>query len=183
MIPESFDPPRSHGFNLFKLSVLGPSFADMDFHAVHASADSIRHVYGPSNDWPNANMTYSENLADLVRHEREFNDRIAFAYALLDLKSEHYLGCLYVKPIKSKRELDRRQHLFQAQAFLWLSSTQRVLGQAEAFAEIQGWLSNYWPLKSIAWPGRVQAWAEWDDGMPLLGASSLRPSPNTRTVI
>jgi hypothetical protein len=165
MLPEGFDPPRSHEFSLYKLTVLGPTFADLDFHAVKASAENIRHVFGPSNDWPNANITHLENYADLVRHEREFNERVAFAYSLLDRKGELYLGCLYVKPIKSKREVDRRKHLFQAQAFLWFSSAQRVIDQTEALVEIQEWLSNYWPLNSIAWPGRVQGWAEWDDGM------------------
>ena len=162
MIPEGFDPPRTHDFSLFKLTVLEPSFAEMDLNAVHVSAENIRNVFGPSNDWPNANITYAEDYADLVRHEREFNERVAFAYSLLDRKGELYLGCLYIKPIKSEREVDRRKQLFQAQAYLWLSSVQFVINQPVALAEIQGWLSNYWPLKSVAWPGRVQSWSEWE---------------------
>ena len=161
MIPDIFEPPRTHGFAQFQLAVLGPSFAEQDFLAVRASAANIRGVFGPNNDWPDANITCEENLADLTRHQREFDERVAFAYALLDTAGDDYLGCLYIKPIKSKRVQDSRKQLFQAQAFLWLSSMQTVLSDSTAFARLQAWVSESWPLASVAWPGRVQNWADW----------------------
>jgi hypothetical protein len=162
MIPDAFDPPRTHAFAPFSLSVLAPRFADQDFEAVRASADRIRGVFGPDNGWPDAQISHAKNLADLIRHEREFDTRIAFAYALLGPSGDGYLGCLYIKPIKSRREQDRRKQLFQAQAFLWLSSTQAVVDDGTAFASLQAWLSESWPFTAVAWPGRDPGWTEWE---------------------
>lgn len=162
MIPDTFEPPRTQTFAKFQLAVLGPNFAEPDFRAVCASAPSIRGVFGPTNDWPDANITHETNLADLSRHQREFDERVAFAYALLNASGESYLGCLYIKPIKSKRLQDWRKRLFQAQAFLWLSSVQTELSDSAAFTSLQAWLSDSWPFGSVAWPGRVQGWDEWE---------------------
>jgi hypothetical protein len=158
----NFIPPRTYDFDLFKAAVLSPLFADQDFAAVRASADSIRNVFGPTNGWPDSHISYAENLADLVRHEQEFSDRVAFAYALFDPSGELYLGCLYIKPVKSKVAHDRRRQLFQAQAFFWLSTTHTILNAQDVLPVLQTWLSDYWSLALVAWPGRVQAWAEWE---------------------
>jgi hypothetical protein len=121
IISDQFAPPRSALLRGFSVEVLSPVYADQDFAAVSASADSIRHVFGPENDWPAPTMTHQENCVDLLRHEREFDERRAFAYALLGAASKNYLGCLYLKPIKSKSGRDRRHERFGSQAFLWMS--------------------------------------------------------------
>ena len=141
-LAENFIPPRTYDFGSFKIAVLSPQFADQDFHAVSHSADSIRNVFGPTNDWPDSHISHAQNLADLVRHEQEFNDRVAFAYALLDLSGELYLGCLYIKPIKSKLLHDGRRQLFQAQAFFWLSTTHTTLNVQDVLPVFQAWLSD-----------------------------------------
>ena len=157
-----FRPPRTYDFGSFKVAILSPHFADHDFAAVRASADSIRNVFGPTNGWPDSHMSYAENLTDLVRHEQEFNAGVAFAYALLDPSEELYLGCLYIKPIKSKIAHDRRRQLFQAQAFLWLSTVHAAVSVQDVLPVFQEWLSDHWSLATVAWPGRIQAWAEWE---------------------
>jgi hypothetical protein len=158
----SFDPPRTKRLTSFQLVVLGPAFAAQDHLAVRGSADRIRHVFGPDDDWPDADISWQDNLADLVRHEREFDERVAFAYALLDLRGEAYLGCLYLRPIKSGQADDLRRQLYQAQAFLWLSVLQSSVTDVQALAEIRAWLGEYWPLASMAWPGRDPGWAAWE---------------------
>lgn len=161
MIPDSFSPPRLVVLRNCALEVLSPRFADADFAAVKASAESIRHTFGPNNDWPDSAMSYQENLADLTRHALEFERREAFAYAVLDRTRADYWGCLYLKPIKSKRGRDRRHDLFAAQAFLWLSVLHRQTVDAEIQSQIDAWFTGAWPLESVAWPGRRPGWAEW----------------------
>ncbi len=129
---------------------------------MQASADTLRGVFGPDNGWPDAQMSFDENLADLTRHAREFDERVAFAYALLGPSGEPYLGCLYVYPIKSRREHDKRKTLFQAQAFLWLSVLQNTVSEPLAVSSLQAWLSSTWPLANVAWPGRTHSWPEWE---------------------
>lgn len=162
-IPDGYEPPRSYQSNLFFLDVLSPKFAEQDFASVIASANQIRHVFGPTNDWPSSQMSYEENLADLQRHACEFEERKAFAYAILGADGSTYLGCLYIKPIKSKIENDLRKAIYDAQAFFWLDlqvssgdMSQQIL------ADLQNWLKHAWRFKAVAFPGRKTGWTEWE---------------------
>jgi hypothetical protein len=116
LVPAAFEPPKRVSLDGITLDVLRPCHADADFQAVKSSANDIRHVFGPGNGWPAADITFEQNLADLQRHAGEFEQRDAFAYAMLKSPAE-YIGCLYVKPIKSRLADDPRKALFDAQAF------------------------------------------------------------------
>ncbi len=168
-IPEGFVPPRHFKAEEFQLVVLSPDLAERDFNAVRTSASEIRNVFGPKNDWPNAAISFEENYADLVRHEEEFNLRKAFAYSVLDPSGTEYLGCFYVKPIKSRRVADIRKQRFQAQAFLWLSVSAVGLSSAYVVSVLARWLREQWPFGAVAFPGRMQSWIEWEE---LANASS-----------
>ena len=161
LVPSAFEPPRRASLDGITLEVLAPCHAGADFQAVTSSANDIRHVFGPNNGWPSADISFEQNLADLERHAREFDERVAFAYALLKSPAD-YLGCLYIKPIKSRVARDRRQALFDAQAFFWLSSVANIPPAATVHALLDRWLSEQWPFRAVAWPGRAQAWAEWE---------------------
>lgn len=171
IVPDHFEPPRQAFFSGFVLHVLSPSFADQDFSAVKASAESIRHVFGPGNGWPSADMTFEENKADLTRHLAEFDERSAFAYALIDPQGERYLGCLYIKPIKSRAGRDQRHERFSAQAYLWFSVLHKDLDEASVQVQLSAWLAASWGLIKLAWPGRSQSWEEWEQ-LSLLPAGS-----------
>lgn len=161
LVPAAFEPPTRVSLDGFTLEVLAPCHADADFQAVKSSTNDIRHVFGPENDWPAADITFEQNLADLERHAQEFERRDAFAYAMLKSPTE-YVGCLYIKPIKSRRADDPRKALFDAQAFFWLSSVPNALPAARVHATLDRWLSDHWPFRALAWPGRTQAWVEWE---------------------
>lgn len=161
-VPDDFLPPTSFHAENFRLAVLSPAFAQQDFEAVRASASAIRHVFGLQNGWPDEHMGFEQNLADLVRHEDEFERRVAFAYALLDPADASYLGCFYVKPIKSKRNNDLRKQQFQAQAFVWLSVSATALSVDHVVPVLARWLSDCWPFGAVAFPGRIQGWPEWE---------------------
>ena len=162
LVPDDFSVPRQFHAAGFQLQVLSPAHAEADFDAVRTSADRIRHVFGPHNGWPVADLSFEENLADLSRHAGEFERREAFAYALLDPGGTAYLGCLYLKPIKSRLADDRRKRLFQAQAFFWLSEAGLALDAEAVQACLARWLQQDWPFAAVAFPGRVQGWAAWE---------------------
>jgi hypothetical protein len=162
-IPDSYAPPQIFTSDSFSLEVLSPKFAVQDFASVTASANAIRHVFGPANGWPDPHMSAAENLADLARHAREFFSRQAFAYAILSHDQETYLGCLYIKPIKSRIENDLRKSAYGAQAFFWLDSRENTGNFAEqVLAELQTWLKEAWPFSATAFPGRTIKWLEWE---------------------
>ena len=161
-VSPEFQPPRVYKTEGLQLAVLSPAFAEADFNAVSASAQNIRNVFGLQNDWPNANISFEENRIDLARHGDEFNRRVAFAYALLDPSGTQYLGCLYVMPIKSKLAVDYRKHKYQAQAFVWLSVLAPEHSVDHVVAVLARWLRDDWPFGAVAFPGRIQSWAEWE---------------------
>lgn len=119
-------------------------------------------MFGPDNDWPEAGITFEENLRDLTRHEQEFFQRIAFAYAVLDPRNGAYLGCVYIKPIKSRIEGDLRKARFQAQVFFWLSSLHRVIDVAQTLSTLKSWMATDWPFAQVAFPGREIDWRAWE---------------------
>jgi hypothetical protein len=45
-----------------------------------------------------------ENLADLIRHEQEHHDRVAFTYTVMNPTETECLGCLYINPLKQLRQ-------------------------------------------------------------------------------
>lgn len=160
LVPSAFEPPISANLDGFTLEVLGPCHAVADFLAVKSSANDIRHVFGPENDWPSVDMSFEQNLADLERHAQEFGRREAFAYAMLKSPTA-YVGCLYIKPIKSRMADDPRKALFDAQAFFWLSSVPNALSATGVHAVLHQWLKDQWPFRTVAWPGRTESWDEW----------------------
>ncbi|MDN3578473.1 hypothetical protein QWZ03_17015 [Chitinimonas viridis] len=161
-VPDSFTPPLEWHGEHFQLQVLAPRYVEQDLAAVRASAGDIRYVFGPANGWPDADMEYAENLADLARHEVEFQQRKAFAYAMLDPCGERYLGCVYIRPIKSRLDGDLRKTRFQAQLFFWLSSLQSDIDAQQVLQALQPWLAACWPFAAVAYPGREIDWPSWE---------------------
>lgn len=161
-IPEDFAVPLSHEWPRGKLVPLSESLAAQDFAAVSSSADRIRNVFGPTNGWPAETITDAENLADILRHQTEFASRLGFAYGILDCDSGDYIGCLYIKRIKSREEIDQRKRVFNAQAFFWLSQgSHSESREAETYRHLSAWLATAWPFHCLAWPGRSVSWEDW----------------------
>ncbi len=161
-LPATFSPPTAAELPSVFLDVLRPTYADLDYDAVVSSANAIRGTFGPGDEsWPSSNITYEENCSDLIRHEREFHERYAFAYAILDHSKEKYLGCAYLKPIKSKTFRNQQQAKFTAQAFLWLSVQHSVATEGAVHMEVTRWFQSVWDLPRVAWPGRDISWPEW----------------------
>jgi hypothetical protein len=161
-IADAFDPPFRATLPSFYLDVLRPEYADVDYEAVVASANAIRGTFGPGDDtWPSPVISYEENLADLTRHEREFYERYAYAYVILDKSRQKYLGCVYLKPIKSKTFFNQQQAQFTAQAFLWLSVLHNLVSEEIVRSEVTDWLESVWGLSRVGWPGRTISWIEW----------------------
>jgi predicted phosphoribosyltransferase len=83
LLNKDFTPAERLRLDGLLLEKLAPQHAEADFAAVRESAERIRHVFGPDNGWPDAEMSFEENLADLQRHAAEFEEGRAFNYALL----------------------------------------------------------------------------------------------------
>jgi hypothetical protein len=158
-IAPDFSPPRVAKVGHLSLRVLAPEHTHEDYAAVMGSADRIRGVFGPDNDWPAPDLSLADNTADLVRHAEEFDARQAFAYSLW--VGSDYAGCLYVRPFKSRRADDARAGCWDAVVYLWMS-TPYAHDDSNTYQQLNQWLTHEWRMSRLAWPGRQMSWAQWE---------------------
>jgi len=154
MVQNSFQAPTMWETQNFKLEVLSPKYAIQDYEAVTASASKIRYVFGPTNDWPSESISFEENLNDLKRHEKEFMERTAFAYAVIGKVGNEYLGCIYINPVQSQIKSNSTEPMRQAEVYFWVSSLQTTISELELFETIKTWLSTSWPFEHVNFPDR-----------------------------
>lgn len=82
----------------FLVRPLRATDVELDFDAVISSrAELFLKSHG---SWPREGFTIEENLADLVRHEREHHERVAFTYTVMNPAETECLGCIYINPLK-----------------------------------------------------------------------------------
>ncbi|MEA2451604.1 MAG: hypothetical protein QOG04_314 [Actinomycetota bacterium] len=98
-VPPGFDVPNTYAWSEFHLEPLGEQHNDRDHAAWMTSIDHIRSTPGFSPEdeptWPQA-MTLEENLKDLVRHAKDFEERRGFTYSILE--GDDVIGCIYIYP-------------------------------------------------------------------------------------
>ena len=100
LVPDDFDVPVAFEGPGFRLEPLGPIHNERDHEAWMSSIEHIRAT--PSlRGWTwQSPMTIEENMVDLEGHAREFADREAFAYSVLD--GDDVIGCLYIDPAEDE---------------------------------------------------------------------------------
>ena len=106
LVPPSFVVPTEHVSGRFRFVPLRVGHVDLDLAAVAANAAGLRSVFAEVDEWPRAGITREENLCDLARHEAEWEQRLAFAYVVLDAaaaaaaaaEAPVELGCVYINP-------------------------------------------------------------------------------------
>ena len=77
LVQSDFDVPMTFESEKFKLEVLAPPVAQVDYEAVMSSRLRLRTVFGVEDIWPRENLTLEDNIKDLTMHEDEFKARKA----------------------------------------------------------------------------------------------------------
>jgi hypothetical protein len=146
-VPERTEAPE------FLLRPLTMSDVDIDYEAVMASRDRIRGTFGPDDEWPSPDLTREQDRIDLGWHEKEFQRRDAFTYAVTDHEETVELGCLYVQPTTAD---------YDAAVYFWVSDAAVDRGLESAIeSHIREWIREAWPFDQVAYPGRDIPWDEW----------------------
>jgi hypothetical protein len=132
-----------------------PEWVGLDCAAVIESRSKLKHIFGPQDSWPPADLNREMDEADLAWHALEFSNRSSFAYHLLSHDRQQCLGCLYLYPTAS------RNH--DAEAYLWthirLNASQATLIEDEVI----DWVTRDWPFRAVAWPGRLIPFEQWEE--------------------
>ncbi|MBD7912858.1 hypothetical protein [Clostridium cibarium] len=140
-IPDEFVVPtiyKTENFTIRKLTVLD---LQKDYIAVMEARDHIHELYTKeyTNGWPADNLTLEEDENDLKRHEKEFNERVAFAYTVFDIQNENCLGCIYIDP----------SDCYDAEITMW---TRDHVTDMLLYKTVKKWIENHWPFKNTYYP-------------------------------
>ncbi|MFJ6780685.1 N-acetyltransferase [Streptomyces yangpuensis] len=152
-VPAGFTVPRTLVGDGFRLEPLGPGHNDRDLAAWTGSIAHIRATPGfVGRGWPPVEgMSAEANLADLVRHAREFEERVAFAYSVLEPSDgdgdgdgdgdrdgrDDVIGCLYVHPAREAPD--------RIQVSSWVRADRAHL-DAPLRDAVLTWLHAVWPF-------------------------------------
>jgi hypothetical protein len=95
--------PKDYLQQQFCFQVLHPRYVTLDYKALMSSKDFLRRW--SQSEWPTDDFSLEENLEDLSWHYEEQVDKIAFTYTVLDHNQTNCLGCIYIKPTTSIKDL------------------------------------------------------------------------------
>jgi hypothetical protein len=137
-VPDDFGPPSGLEAEAFRLEPLGPQHNERDYVAWSSSIEHILASPGYDSDsrWPRP-MSLEENLGDLERHARDFDERTGFTYTVLD-RDDDVVGCVYVYPARDDA------HDVHVQSWVRESRAELDMPVREAVAE---WLQREWPFE------------------------------------
>jgi hypothetical protein len=142
-VSDTFEAPTSFDGPGFHLEPLGPVHNQRDYEAWATSMDHIHATPGEWGNWPRP-MPLEENLRDLERHAREFRDREAFTYSILD--GDEVIGCLYIYPDE--------QGDSEAYVSSWVRGSRAEM-DVVVWRAVTEWLQRDWPFQDFRYAERV----------------------------
>ena len=152
LVSDDFLVPESFATDTYRLEVLTPVVAELDYAAVMSSRDRLRNIFSLDDSWPADEMTLAENVVDLRKHAGEFRAREAFAYTMLTPQRDQCLGCVYIYPATVTE--------YDCEMYLWVRTSARHLEET-LHNDMRDWLKSSWPFLRPAFPGREIPWVQW----------------------
>lgn len=153
-VPDGFEPPRDLVSARFALEPLGPQHNEADHAAWSSSIAHIRATPGfAGRSWPRE-MSLAENLGDLEKHERDFDQRLGFTYTVLDPDDRDVIGCVYIYPIAVPVAFaggDDEGH--DAAVSSWVRADRAALDEP-LWRAVSDWLRQDWPFEHVAYATR-----------------------------
>lgn len=142
-VSQDFEPPLAFERPGFRLEPLGPVHNERDYQAWTSSMEHIRATPGEWGDWPRP-MELEENLRDLEKHAREFAEREAFTYSVLD--GQDVIGCLYIYPDKADGS--------DAYINSWVTESRAEMDSV-VWRAVTDWLEVRWPFRAFRYTPRA----------------------------
>ena len=154
-VPKEFVVPKDLVTEWFHMRMLTVEDVHLDYDAVMSSIKHLRHVFGPNSNWPREEMTLEENLSDIQKHQNDFLNRNSFTYTVLGSDERECLGCVYIDPSDKAK--------YDAEVYLWVRESKSKTGFDDIlFNAVKKWISQRWPFKNVAYPGKEIPWEQWD---------------------
>lgn len=117
-----------------------------DYDAVMSSREHLWSRFGVIWGWPSEDMTIEQNIVDLGWHQKEFQLRSSFDYAVMSLDEGRLLGCVYIDP--------PHQDGTDADVWYWARQSELATGlEAELESLLHRWLAQAWPFGTVTLNG------------------------------
>lgn len=152
LVPVAFVVPQNVKTDEFHLRPLTINDVDKDYAAVMSSVAHLKTIW-PESEWPEG-LTLEQDLIDLGWHQKEFQLRRSFAYSVFTPSESKVMGCVYINP--------SNKLAYEAEVYLWARQSELARGlEDRLYLLVQTWLTDNWPFKRVAFPGRDISWQEW----------------------
>ena len=106
-VPSEFEVPDLLEHDRFRLPPLTVHDLVKDYDAVMSPRDYLWDQFGQAWGWPRADLALEQDLIDLGWHQKEFQRRSSFAYAVMSPDETRLLGCVYVDPPRRRATTPR----------------------------------------------------------------------------
>jgi hypothetical protein len=154
-VPEEVQTPD------FRLEPLSPVHVELDYAALMESKEMLRLWSG--GPWPQDDFTLADNEADLVWHEQEHRQRIAFTFTVLSPGRDRCLGCVYIKSlarlaVAETTEPERAAEYgpLEAAVRFWVTAPQLAQElDRQLLRTLRRWFAEEWPLRRVLFHTRL----------------------------
>lgn len=153
-LPGGFEVPRLLETGAFRIRPITIHDVVKDYEAVMTNREHLWGLFGGAWGWPAEDLTLEQDLIDLGWHQKEFQMRSSFDYAVMSPDESRLLGCVYVDPPEKEG--------FDAEVCFWVrrdgveDGLERDLERA-----VRAWIAEAWPFEKVAYPGRDISWEGW----------------------
>lgn len=141
-LPPEFVVPAVAETAGFRLRSITIHDAFKDYDAVMSSRDHLWSRFGAIWGWPATDLSIEQNIIDLAWHQKEFQLRSSFDYAVMSLDESRLLGCVYIDPAHAPGT--------DADVWYWARQSELSSGLEDrlgAFAT--SWLATHWPFRKV----------------------------------
>jgi hypothetical protein len=143
-VPDDFEPPVALDGPGFRLEPLTGEHNPRDHAAWSGSMEHIHRTPGfQQGNWPHE-MTLDQNMADLIRHDKDFQTRRGFTYTVLD-PDDDVVGCVYIYPLAGDPSA--------ANVSSWVTEARADL-DAPLYHAVSEWLERDWPFPRVEYGAR-----------------------------
>ena len=138
------EPPMTLDGPGFRLEPLTGEHNARDHAAWSSSMEHIHRTPGfQQGNWPHE-MTLDQNLADLIRHDKDFQARRGFTYTVLD-PDDDIVGCVYIYPLAGDPTA--------ANVSSWVTEARADL-DTPLYTAVSEWLERDWPFPRVEYGTR-----------------------------
>jgi hypothetical protein len=151
--PDNVVIPETLWTEEFLVRPLRATDVELDYDAVITSRAEL--LLGSDGKWPREGFTLEENLTDLMRHEQEHQDRVAFTYTVMNPTETECLGCVYINPLRLllQRASLSVEHVPEESAYVTFWARQSRLTDnldSRLLQALVSWFQTAWAFSQVA---------------------------------